>query len=471
MQLFPTVRPIYSFHREFRLQLYWTKKKKKIDTTFSDELEATDILYKKDAFNSRWSSYLEIASVDFKMDQKSFWKGLLKHFNGDYLMVDIVHSGLLAQPSGVPILIERGEEDFHLMGASLDRVHLDSVLRKALQLELSAVQQLDATELTIQHVLDYKKSLCRNGFIVFQFYFLKTILDTSFGKYCREHRRPDTNLHPASNPNIPGDGEGGGGSTHIEDELNISFNSIEEIVTLDTDGSEMAVIAKGANSPGDGSEKAVVIADGSEEVVVIADGANSLGDGSEETGNDYDELVKSMREIMAVHTSTLQTIENVISNYRDFMTKAFTKHPTEKYSPRVQMEISKLYTYAQQHAFNQFINVGEEDSKLANYISDMQKRNFAGPSTAKGEKVIKTKEQAGATAKLGEEHAWKYYKEKYKIYRVRWMNDPEESSHPCDICVYDRANLPMIFIEVKTTVVWGKPWFYVTKREYSGKIL
>lgn len=84
---------------------------------------------------------------------------------------------------------------------------------------------------------------------------------------------------------------------------------------------------------------------------------------------------------MSVHTSTLQTIENVISNYRDFMTKAFTKHPTEKYSPRVQMEISKLYTYAQQHAFNQFINVGEEDSKLANYISDTQKINFAGQST------------------------------------------------------------------------------------------
>lgn len=87
-------------------------------------------------------------------------------------------------------------------------------------------------------------------------------------------------MHPASNPNIPGDGEGGGGSTHLEDELNNSFNSIEEIVTLDTDGSEMAVIAKGAISPGDGSEKAVV----------IADGANSLGDGSEETGNDYDEM-------------------------------------------------------------------------------------------------------------------------------------------------------------------------------------
>ena len=94
-----------------------------------------------------------------------------------------------------PILIEAGENDFHLMG------NLDGLLNQTAQLNYLSMQQL-VGKLTIKVVLKFEKYLLINYCYVFQCYFINTMLRQNFLKYCREQTEPVPKLNHENNHTI-----------------------------------------------------------------------------------------------------------------------------------------------------------------------------------------------------------------------------------------------------------------------------
>jgi hypothetical protein len=73
--------------------------------------------------------------------------------------------------------------------------------------------------------------------------------------------------------------------------------------------------------------------------------------------------------------------------------------------------------------------------------------------------------EARRIGRLGETYAYEYYKDKYKD--VVWMNQHGEQSHPFDLIGFHKENNSRVFIEAKATILKGKKWFYISRKEYG----
>lgn len=130
------------------------------------------------------------------MKKDVFWKGLLDHCKGDYCLVDIVNSGskllLDEKPPDVPFSIEAGEDDFHVVGS------FGELLSRASQLAYLPIHQLDAENLTLEHVDEFEERLLKNGSFVFQCFFINSKFKQSFLLYCPEQVEPDLKIDDES---------------------------------------------------------------------------------------------------------------------------------------------------------------------------------------------------------------------------------------------------------------------------------
>ncbi|CAJ2670425.1 unnamed protein product [Trifolium pratense] len=403
IQFRPNKPTIHSFHRHFRLQLYWFKKKM-IDKVFSEVTKSLTTTYdqcKKGVSDSRWKRYLVEASKDFSLNKDIFWKGLLDRCKGDYFLVDIVNSGSkLLLNKEPPQLIKAGKDDFHLIGS------FDDLLSHTLRLDYLTIHQLDAENLTIEGVREFEDCLLKNGRFVFQCFFINHKFKQSFKQYL-EHTNPDLKMDEGKKNISVGDGKCG--------------NSTEE---------QPADIDYAHSKPSDTKQ---------------------------------DELGKAFQAIMTSYKECLKPVEVAGDKYREDMEKIHAEYPVEESSRELEKFISKWHVNAQEYAYDQF---REQEEKINDddYIADSERRKFVSRPTAREKKAIKSDVEAKRIGRMGEEHAYKYFTNKYK--EVRWMNEHSEAGHPYDLCVFEEKK-PSVYIEVKSTTKLGKIWFYLTLDAYE----
>ncbi|GAU26562.1 hypothetical protein TSUD_266760 [Trifolium subterraneum] len=193
IQFKPDKPTIHSFHRHFRLQLYWFKKKK-INQVFSAVINSTTTTHdkcKNGVSDYRWERYLVEASKDFSLNKDIFWKDLLDRCKGDHFLVDIVNYGsklLFDEKTPQLPLIKVGKDDFLLIGSFGD------LLSHTLKLAYLPIHQLDAKNLTLECVMKFEEYLLKNGSIVFQYFFVNGIFKQSSFLQCGEQTNSDLKM-------------------------------------------------------------------------------------------------------------------------------------------------------------------------------------------------------------------------------------------------------------------------------------
>lgn len=407
IQARPNKPTIHSFHRHFRLQLYWFKKKR-IDQVFSDVIKSTTTTYdkcKNGVSDSRWERYLVEASKDFSLNKDIFWKGLLDHCKGDYFLVDIVNSGskllLNEKPPQLSFLIEAGKDDFHLIGSFGD------LLSHALQLAYLSIQQLDAENLTLERVREFEERLLKNGSFVFQCFFINSKFKQSFLQYL-EQAEPDLKMDDDGKKNISvGDGKGG--------------NSTEE-QPADTDYAH--------SKPSDTKQ---------------------------------DELSKSLQAIMTLYNECLKPVTKKI--HAEYPVEEFSRELEKKISEwHVTAQKDAYYQFREQEEkINDADYIADQERrKFVSRPTAGEKKAIKSEEEARiiGEMGEKHAHKYFTTKYKGPE-----YKGRNLV--VRWMNEHREAGHAYDLCVFEK-NKPKIFIKVKSTSVLGKNWFHLTPNEYES---
>ncbi|GJU63625.1 sister-chromatid cohesion protein 3 [Tanacetum coccineum] len=82
------------------------------------------------------------------------------------------------------------------------------------------------------------------------------------------------------------------------------------------------------------------------------------------------------------------------------------------------------------------------------------------------EKIESIRFSAQKTGKEGEHEAFIFFSSKFRDKNVTWVNQTKESGLPYDI-ILEANDKSREYIEVKTTSVANKQWFYISPNEYS----
>ncbi|XP_045827058.1 uncharacterized protein LOC123918925 isoform X2 [Trifolium pratense] len=339
----------HSLHRQFRLQLYWIKKKV-IDKSFSKLFASHTTYVEKESRSADWESYLKDSSQELKVSKKRLWEYLWKYFNNDYCLIDIIKHGMKKTKSFLN-LVEAA--DYHLSGP------LGEFVAKPKYLPIQELTE----DLTLNNVLKFEKDLVRSGWNVFLFIFLKLTLHDSFLKF-RKQTGQQTNQETE---HVPAPGVDSGGSAKIEH------------------------VSAPADSVGCSETKADVPDKGGSAADMIYEN---------QAGVDIKELYY---EVLVPGIAALGTTLN------EGVNKIREKH---HFTREVSVMVDSLFTNVQENAlevFNQEVN----NSRIDDHKFDVQSIKFKPKPTAKIKDDTELEAEARRIGRLGEKYAYEYYKDRY----------------------------------------------------------
>lgn len=170
---------LHSFHRQFRIQLYWIRKQL-IDNSFSNMFETSNHKYESVKYSCSpgyWIRYLIDSGQELRVNKVRFWGCLSKHCEGQYGLIDIICNGMKSELSSS--LIQDDETYYHLSGP------LGGFISKVGNLRYAPILENTGT-LTLDGVLEFEKELVTLGWNMFACTFLKLTLPDNFLNFQKE---------------------------------------------------------------------------------------------------------------------------------------------------------------------------------------------------------------------------------------------------------------------------------------------
>lgn len=188
----------------------------------------------------------------------------------------------------------------------------------------------------------------------------------------------------------------------------------------------------------------------------------------EPLGFDEQSHIDALKTCDEGHIKYLKQVEDIGNSYRVMFNGVYESQPASEFRPKLREAQSNYYAMAQSTASFHF---REDESLLQKDVdNDFHPWQYIPTREEREQRSrCRSKEAAEEVGYKGEKFVFGYLKNLYqdKPIEVKWCNEAKESGQPYDLTLWNKAEGELTFVEVKSTSVSGRDYFFLSHRELN----